>query len=86
MSSSSEAVLPAPCCAELSRFLSRSFENNWNIYKLLAHQKISKEKVRGEPRSPHLAAPSASSRLPCHPARERGAGASEPGPALPSGV
>lgn len=27
-------------------FRSRSFENNWNIYKLLAHQKISKEKVR----------------------------------------
>lgn len=27
-------------------FLSRSFENNWKIYKLLAHQKISKEKVR----------------------------------------
>ena len=30
----------------MTRFLSRSFENNWNIYKLLAHQKISKEKVR----------------------------------------
>lgn len=27
-------------------FLSRSFENNWKIYKLLAHQKVSKEKVR----------------------------------------
>lgn len=26
--------------------LSRSFENNWKIYKLLAHQKVSKEKVR----------------------------------------
>lgn len=26
-------------------FPSRSFENNWNIYKLLAHQKPSKEKV-----------------------------------------
>lgn len=26
-------------------FLSRSFENNWKMYKLLAHQKISKEKV-----------------------------------------
>lgn len=23
----------------------RSFENNWNIYKLLAHQKVSKEKT-----------------------------------------
>ena len=34
------AVLCTTC------FLSRSFENNWNIYKLLAHQKISKEKVR----------------------------------------
>lgn len=31
----------------LTGFLSRSFENNWNIYKLLAHQKLSKEKVRG---------------------------------------
>lgn len=30
-------------------FLSRSFENNWKIYKLLAHQKVSKEKVRKRP-------------------------------------
>lgn len=35
--------MAAPC---MTRFLSRSFENNWNIYKLLSHQKISKEKVR----------------------------------------
>lgn len=56
----------------MTRFLSRSFENNWNIYKLLAHQKVSKEKVRGEPQSPHLAVPSASSRLPCHPAQGAG--------------
>lgn len=31
------ATLPCPC---------RSFENNWNIYKLLAHQKPAQEKVR----------------------------------------
>lgn len=30
----------------MTRILSRSFENNWNIYKLLAHQKPPKEKVR----------------------------------------
>lgn len=30
----------------MTGFRSRSFENNWNIYKLLAHQKVSKEKVR----------------------------------------
>lgn len=34
-------------CTVHDGFPSRSFENNWNIYKLLAHQKISKEKVRG---------------------------------------
>lgn len=32
----------------MAGFRSRSFENNWNIYKLLAHQKVSKEKVRCE--------------------------------------
>lgn len=32
-------TLPCPC---------RSFENNWNIYKLLAHQKPAQEKVRGD--------------------------------------
>lgn len=31
------AAAPCPC---------RSFENNWNIYKLLAHQKPAQEKVR----------------------------------------
>lgn len=31
------ATPPCPC---------RSFENNWNIYKLLAHQKPAQEKVR----------------------------------------
>lgn len=31
------ATPPSPC---------RSFENNWNIYKLLAHQKPAQEKVR----------------------------------------
>lgn len=31
------AMPPCPC---------RSFENNWNIYKLLAHQKPAQEKVR----------------------------------------
>lgn len=31
------ATLPYSC---------RSFENNWNIYKLLAHQKPAQEKVR----------------------------------------
>lgn len=31
----------------MTGFPSRSFENNWNIYKLLAHQKVSTEKVRG---------------------------------------
>lgn len=39
------ARLPAVAVPCMTRFLSRSFENNWNIYKLLAHQKISKEKV-----------------------------------------
>uniref|UniRef100_A0A8C3V212 6-phosphofructokinase n=1 Tax=Catharus ustulatus TaxID=91951 RepID=A0A8C3V212_CATUS len=30
----------------------RSFENNWNIYKLLAHQKPAQEKVRGDGEAP----------------------------------
>lgn len=46
-------------------FLSRSFENNWKIYKLLAHQKISKEKVkrRAETMAATVLPSSASSRL-----------------------
>lgn len=51
-------TVPSPCCAGCGAtccvlqgrscmccLLCRSFENNWNIYKLLAHQKVSKEKV-----------------------------------------
>ena len=46
----------------MTGFLSRSFENNWNIYKLLAHQKVSKEKVRWcEPRDPRSLTVTASS-------------------------
>lgn len=37
----------------MTGFRSRSFENNWNIYKLLAHQKVSKEKVRWCERQTH---------------------------------
>lgn len=44
----------------MTGFLSRSFENNWNIYKLLAHQKVSKEKVRWcEPQDPWVPVTSA---------------------------
>lgn len=65
----------------MTRFLSRSFENNWNIYKLLAHQKVSKEKVRWcEPQDPWVPVTSAStlslSLLP---------GAARPGAARPRG-
>lgn len=46
----------------MTGFLCRSFENNWNIYKLLAHQKVSKEKVRWcEPRDPRSLTVTASS-------------------------
>uniref|UniRef100_A0A8C5ZEF7 Phosphofructokinase, liver type n=1 Tax=Marmota marmota marmota TaxID=9994 RepID=A0A8C5ZEF7_MARMA len=55
----------------------RSFENNWNIYKLLAHQKLSKEKVRRGSRAGHVASEALSPPAACLPAlqpgvRERG--------------
>lgn len=36
------------CLGDTSPCPCRSFENNWNIYKLLAHQKPAQEKVRGD--------------------------------------
>ncbi|XP_012516976.1 PREDICTED: ATP-dependent 6-phosphofructokinase, liver type [Propithecus coquereli] len=39
------AILRRRAARGTTGFLSRSFENNWNIYKLLAHQKVSKEKT-----------------------------------------
>lgn len=68
----------------LTGFCSRSFENNWNIYKLLAHQKISKEKVRWcEQQSPWVRVyPWGLPATACPGSRELLAGPAGPGPSL----